>query len=259
MTGLRTVPLFPDLAGKIALVTGSSRGIGAETARYLALNKVKVVVNGRDREALDHVVRGIKSDGGEAIGILADCTKFDEIEEMRKKVEDQFGKVELLVAFAGGDGKPEPIEDLTEQRWDAVVATNLTSKFLTVKSFLPGMKDQGAGSIILMCSSAGRSVSQSSLAYSSSQAGVAMLSKNLAQQLGQFGIRVNAIAPSTIRNEKIQTFMTKHQQEKLAAMYPISRLGEPEDIAAATLFLCSECSSWITGVTLDISGGKVTS
>ena len=258
MTGLTTaVPIFPDLVGKIALVTGSSRGIGAETARYLAVNKVKVVVNGRDRGALNDVVASIKSDGGEVIGIIADCTKYDEIEEMRRNVEDRFGNVDLLVAFAGGDGNPERIEDLTEQRWDAVVATNLKSKFLTVKSFLPGMKKQGAGSIILMCSSAGRTASQASLAYSSSQAGVAMLSKNLAQQLGKFGIRVNAIAPSTIRNEKIQKFMTKEQQEKLTAMYPISRLGEPRDIAAATLFLCSECSSWITGVTLDISGGKV--
>ncbi|SRR5260221_8757397 len=102
MTGLRIVPIFPDLAGKIALVTGSSRGIGAETARYLAVNKVKVVVNGRDREALNDVVAGIKSDGGEVIGIIADCMKYDEIEEMRRDVEDRFGNVDLLVAFAGG-------------------------------------------------------------------------------------------------------------------------------------------------------------
>ena len=162
--------LYPDLAGKVALVTGSSRGIGAETARHLAANQVKVVVNGRQPGAIERVVSEIKASGGTAIGCVADCSKTDQLERMRQEIERQFGAVTLLFAFAGGDGNPEPIEDLTEERWDGVMAGNLKSKFFTVKSFLPGMKQQGMGSIVLMCSAAGRATSQASLAYSSAQA-----------------------------------------------------------------------------------------
>jgi 3-oxoacyl-[acyl-carrier protein] reductase len=252
-----TIPIFPDLAGKVAVVTGSSRGIGAETARYLALNKVKVVVNGRDQNALDQLVSKIRGLGGEALGVTADCTKFDQIDAMRQTVEEQYGSIGLLIAFAGGGGPFEPIEELSEERWDSLIRENLTSKFLTVKCFLPGMKRKGAGSIVLMSSSAGRAVSRASLAYSSAQAGVAMLARNLAQQLGKNGIRVNAIAPSAIRSELMERFMSKEQQEDVAKTYAIPRLGEPQDVAAATLFLCSESSSWITGVTVDVAGGKV--
>jgi 3-oxoacyl-[acyl-carrier protein] reductase len=257
MSASTKVPMFPELAGKVAVVTGSSRGIGAETARYLALNKVKVVVNGRDQHSLDQVVSKIKGLGGEALGVTADCTKLDQIDAMRQRVEEQYGGVDLLMAFAGGGGPLEPIEQLSEERWDFLIRENLTSKFLTVKSFLPGMKRKGAGSIVLMCSSAGRAVSRASLAYSSAQAGVAMFVRNLAQQLGQQGIRVNGIAPSAIRNERMERFMSKEQQEDVAKTHVIPRLGEPQDVAAASLFLCSESSSWITGVTLDVAGGKV--
>ena len=253
----RTIPLFPDLAGKVAVVTGSSRGIGAETARYLAANHVRVVINGRDREALATVVAEIEASGAEVLGVIADCTKVDQVDDMRRKVEDRFGDIDLLLAFAGGDGTPEPIEELSEMRWDSVLATNLKSKYLTVKAFLPGMKRRGTGSILLMCSSAGRAPSQASLAYSAAQAGVVMLARNLAQQLGQHGIRVNAIAPSAIRNERMQRSMSAEQQDNLAKTFAIRRIGEPQDVAAAALFLCSESSSWITGVTLDVAGGKV--
>jgi 3-oxoacyl-[acyl-carrier protein] reductase len=252
-----TVPIFPDLVGKIAVVTGASRGIGAETARYLALNKVKVVVNGRDQQALDQVVSEIKDLGGEGFGVIADCTKHDQIDAMRQKVEKQYGGADLLIAFAGGGGPLEPIEELSEERWDSLIRGNLTSKFLTVKCFLPGMKRKGTGSIVLMSSSAGRAVSRASLAYSSAQAGAVMLARNLAQQLGSQGIRVNAIAPSAIRNERMEKFMSKELQEDFAKAHPIPRLGEPQDVAAATLFLCSASSSWITGATLDVAGGKV--
>jgi 3-oxoacyl-[acyl-carrier protein] reductase len=181
---------------------------------------------------------------------------------MRHRVEEQYGGADLLIAFAGGGGPLEPIEELSEERWDSLLRENLTSKFLTVKYFLPGMKrkaagSKAAGSIVLMSSSAGRAASRASLAYSSAQAGVVILAQNLAQQLGKDGIRVNAIAPSAIRNERMEKFMSKEQQEDVAKTYPIPRLGEPQDVAAATLFLCSESSSWITGATVDVAGGKV--
>lgn len=250
-------PTYPDLAGKVALVTGSSRGIGAETARHLSANKVKVVINGREVKPVDRVVAEINAVGGIAIGCVADCSKVDQIENMRQRIERQLGIVNLLFAFAGGDGAPEPIEQLTEERWDAVMAGNLKSKFFTARTFLPGMKQQGGGSVVLMCSAAGRLPSKASLAYSSAQAGVVMLTRNLAQELGKAGIRVNAVAPSTVINDKIRVHMERARQQSLAASYPVARLGEPSDVAAAAVFLSSDASSWTTGVVLDVAGGKV--
>jgi 3-oxoacyl-[acyl-carrier protein] reductase len=253
----KAMPIFPGLIGKVALVTGGSRGIGAETARYLAANMVNVVVNGRDQEAVNRVVAQIESAGGCALGVVADCTKADEVEHMRRTVEERFGGVDLLIAFAGEGTRFEPIEELPEEKWDAMMDANLKSKFLTVKSFLPGMKKRGGGATVLMSSSSGRAASEATLPYSSAQAGVIMLARNLAQQLGKDGIRVNVVAPSAIRNERIEKYMSEEEQERLASTFPIPRIGEPYDVAAATLFLCSDVSSWMTGVTLDIAGGKV--
>jgi 3-oxoacyl-[acyl-carrier protein] reductase len=253
----KSIPTFPDLRGKVAVVTGSSSGIGAETARYLASNQVKVVVNGRNADAVQRAVAEIESSGGEAMGIIADCTQWDQIENMRGQVESRFGDTDLLVAFAGGGGPIHLIEEVSEEQWNSLLSVNLTSKFLTVKSFLPGMKRRGAGSIVLMSSSAGRAPSQAALGYSAAQAGVAMLARNLAQQLAPYAIRVNVVAPSIIRNHRIERSMSSADLESLAKTFPIQRIGEPQDVAAATLFLCSNSSSWITGITLDIAGGKV--
>lgn len=218
---------------------------------------MKVVINGRDREAVNRATSEIQLNGGEALGVIADCTQAVQIEQMQKKVEEHFGDIDFLMAFAGGGVRIEPIENVSEEEWNSLLSANLTSKFLTIKSFLAAMKRRGSGSIVLMCSSAGRAASEAALAYSSAQAGVVMLARNLAQQLGKWNIRVNAIAPSAIRNERIERFMSEEQQAELARSFAIQRIGEPRDVAAATLFLCSEASSWITGITLDIAGGKV--
>jgi 3-oxoacyl-[acyl-carrier protein] reductase len=252
----KAMPIFPGLIGKVALVTGATSKLGADTARYFAANLVTVVVNGRRREPLDQLVADIESAGGNALAVAGDCTKAEEVEAMRQIVDERFDGVDLLIAFAGGGTRFEPIEELAEEKWDTLMDANLKSKFLTVKAFLPGMKRRGGGSIVLMSSSAGRSASEATLPYSCAQAGVGVLTKNLAQQLGKDGIRVNAIAPSAIRNEKMEKFMTSDDMLRLAASYPIPRIGEPYDVAAATLFLCSEAASWITGVTLDIAGGR---
>lgn len=272
-----SVPIFPDLAGKVALVTGSSSGIGAETARFLAINKAKVVINGRRPQAVQKMVKEITDAGGEAIGIPADCTKFDDLEAMRKMIEQKYGPVELLFVFAGGSSKPKPIEELPEESWNEILTSNLTSKFLTVKSFVPSMKKLGHGSIVIMSSSAGRSPSDDAYDYSTAQAAIPLLTQNLAQQLGSEGIRVNAVAPCSIANEtfkahvlaerrkldglpkdisqELQKQIVSEKYKEVASRYTIPRMGQPKDVASASLFFASDISSWITGVVLDINGG----
>jgi 3-oxoacyl-[acyl-carrier protein] reductase len=252
------IPTYPDLAGKVALVTGGSRGIGAATCRLLAANHAKVVVNGRDPEAIDAVVADIRSTGASAIGVAADCTNFSAIEQLRARAEQEFGPVDFLAAFTGGGIiKPGPAERVTEQEWHSVVDGNLTATFLTVKSFLPGMIERRRGAIVTMASTAGRLPSQAPIPYSAAKAGILMFSRNLANEVGKHGIRVNGIAPSAVLTERTGGLMSETQRKEVAAAHPLGRLGTPEDVALATLFLLSESSSWITGVTLDVAGGRV--
>lgn len=248
---------YPDLKGKVVLVTGSSKALGAETARRFAAAGAKVVVNGRDERAIENVAASIRAEGMESIGVRADVTSAAELSILREKIRDSYGEVDVLAAFAGGLGNPVPVLEITEDQWRNTVNGDLTSKFLTVKAFVPTMKERRNGNIILMSSAAGRLVSQASAAYGAAEAGTLMLMRHLAQELGPFGIRANAIAPSIVRNEKIEKFMPPEMQAKVAEMLPLRRIGAPEDVAQAALFLASEASSWITGHVLDVSGGKV--
>jgi len=256
MTG--NIPTYPDLAGKVALVTGGSGGIGAAACRLLAASGAEVAVNGRDEASIGAVVDEIRSDGGQAIRAVADVTDFAAIERMRRRVEQELGPVEVLAALAGGGGPPPgPTAQITEEEWHSAIDGNLTSTFLTLKSFLPGMIERGSGSIVTMASSAGRVPTPAPTAYAAAKAGVVMLSRQVAGEVGEHGVRVNCLAPDSILTERTQRFMSEDQQQQWAAMFPLGRMGTPEDVALATLFLASESSSWITGVTLDVAGGKI--
>lgn len=247
----------PDLKGKVVLVTGSSKALGAETARQFALSGAKVVVNGRDEQAIERVAVSIRAEGGECIGVAADVTSSPELSRLQETIRDRFGEVSVLAAFAGGMGNPVPVLDITEDQWRKTIEADLTIKFLTVKTFVPAMKARGHGNIILMSSAAGRLVSQASAAYGAAEAGTLMLMRHLAQELGPFGIRSNAIAPSIVRNEKLDRFMPAEMQAKVAETLPLRRIGTPEDVAQAALFLASDASAWITGHALDVNGGKL--
>jgi 3-oxoacyl-[acyl-carrier protein] reductase len=251
------VPTYPDLVGKVAVVKGGSGGIGAATCRLLAANGAKVAVNGRDETRIDAVVGEILADGGQAIRAVADVTDFTAIERMRGWVEEEFGPVEVLAGFAGGSPPPRPTAQITEEEWRSAIDGNLTSTFLTLRSFLPAMIERGRGSIITMASSAGRVLTPAPTAYAAAKAGVVMLSRKVAAEVGEHGIRVNCLAPDSILTGRIHRLMSEDQQKQWAAMFPLGRMGTPEDVALATLYLASESSSWLTGVTLDVAGGKV--
>lgn len=252
------IPTYPDLAGKVAVVTGGSRGIGAATARALAANGVKVVVSGRDQAAIDAVVNDIHSSGGQATGAAADVTAFAAIERMRLAAEKAFGAVDILVAFAGGGrARPGPIAQLNEEDWHSTIDANLTATFLTLKSFLPGMIDRRRGSIITMASLAARLPTPASAAYAAAKAGIIMLSRQAADEVGRHGVRVNCVSPSTILTERIEEYLSHERQRQMTARHPLGRLGRPEDVALTALFLASESSEWLTGLTVDVAGGRI--
>jgi 3-oxoacyl-[acyl-carrier protein] reductase len=177
---------------------------------------------------------------------------------MRRRVEDELGPVEVLAAFAASGGPPPgPTAQITEEEWHSAIDGNLTSAFLTLKSFLPAMTERGRGSIVTMASSAGRVPTQAPTAYAAAKAGVVMLSRQVAEEVALYGVRVNCLAPDSILTERTRSHMSEDQLRQWAAAFPLGRMGTPEDVALATLFLASESSAWLTGVTLDVAGGKV--
>jgi 3-oxoacyl-[acyl-carrier protein] reductase len=251
-----STPMYPDLAGKVAFVTGGSSGIGAATCRLLAANGVRVAVSGRNEEAIDGVVGAIRQGGGEVIASPADCTKAAALASARDLATRALGPVDILVAFAGAGGEPIPFLQLTEENWRAVVDGNLTATFLTIKAFAPSMIDRQSGAIVTMSSSAGRLPGMASPPYAASKAGIVMLTGHLAREFAPQGVRVNCVAPSAIMNDRLAKVPAEKLRE-IAAGFPLGRIGMPEDVALATLYLASESASWITGVTLDISGGRI--
>jgi 3-oxoacyl-[acyl-carrier protein] reductase len=248
-----------ELTGRVALVTGSSRGIGAAIAGRFARAGAAVAVHGRDGAAVSAVRARIEDEGGRAIGVMADVTRLADIEAMRERVERELGPIDVLVANAGGSPiRPGPIEHISEEDWRASVDANLTATFLTVKSVLPGMKERGRGVIITMASAASRRPHPGSpVAYAAAKAGIEILTQDLAAQAGPYGIRANCIAPETILTERNEEQIPSEIKESLREQHPIRRLGTPDDVARAALFLASGDSDWITGVVLDVAGGAV--
>jgi 3-oxoacyl-[acyl-carrier protein] reductase len=178
---------------------------------------------------------------------------------MRLQIERELGPIDILVANAGGSfTMPGPLEQTSEEGWHASLDGNLTATFLTIKSILPGMKERKAGNIITISSVAGhRPHPGAPIPYSAAKAGIVILSKDLAAQVGPYGIRANCIAPETILTERNRQRIPEAQHQALVDIHPIRRLGTPEDVARAALFLASENSAWITGIVLDVAGGAV--
>jgi 3-oxoacyl-[acyl-carrier protein] reductase len=239
--------------------TGASRGIGAAIARLFAQHGARVAVHGRDTTALAAVCADIAGAGGVARAVVADVTRWHDIEIIRRDVEGSLGPIDVLVANAGGSlTAPGPLEEISEEAWRASVDGNLTATFLTLKSLLPGMKARKTGSIITVSSAAARRPHpHSPIPYAAAKAGIQMLTQHVAAQVGPLGIRVNCIAPETILTERNQQRISEAQQRSLVEMHPIRRLGTPEDVAQAALFLASRDAAWMTGVVLDVSGGSV--
>lgn len=254
----RPIPTYPDLEGQVALVTGGSKGIGAATCRLLAANGVKVAVAARSQAGIDSLVGELGDSGAEAIGISADCGEAPEIEMMRDRVQAEMGPIDILLPFAGGFGAFTPIQEITPEEWRETIEANLTSTFLTVRAVVPSMIERRRGAIVTMASIGGRHLDKLLTAsYAAAKAGVVQFTRHIAKELGPHGIRANSIAPATVRSERIDRIMDDASQARVAEMAPLGRIGTPEDCALATLFLVSDSAAWLTGVTLDVAGGRV--
>lgn len=252
-------PTFPDLDGKVAFVTGGSRGIGKATCRLLADNGCRVAVVARSPDALAATVGEIVLAGGRAMAVEADVTHSGSLSKARARVEEDFGQVDLLFPFAGGFESFSPIWETSLEEWDEVMRMNLTSSFLALREFLPSMVERRSGSVVLMSSCSGRYLDKLTTAsYAAAKAGVLMLMRHAAIEAGPHNVRINAIAPATVTTERIERIMDEEAIERTAALSPLGTMGTPEDCAAAAVYLSSDSAGWITGVTIDVAGGRVT-
>src|SRR5262245_11209536 len=249
---------YPDLAGKTAFVTGGSKGIGAATCRLLAANGVKVAVVAGGAKAAEELAAELRGGGGDAIALSANCADPEAVEEARRAAVEQLGPVDLLVAFAGGFESFTPVAEMTLEEWRQVIDDNLTSTFATVRAFLPDMIERRSGSIVTMSSISARFLDKlTQAAYAAAKGGVILFTRHLAIEVGGHGIRANCVAPGTTLSERIERVMDDAAIERTSLMSPLRRLGLPGDTANATVFLLSDAASWLTGVTIDVNGGRV--
>ena len=254
-----SIPSYPDLAGKVAVVTGGSKGIGAATSVLLGHNRARVAVCGRDPETIERVASETREAGAaDAVGLAADLTTSDGAAGLRADVEDKLGPPDVLLAFAGGFGARTPLLETKVEEWNHVVESNLTSTFLTLREFAPGMVERGSGSIVTMASNAARFLDiKLTASYAAAKAGIMMLSRHAALELGPHGVRVNILAPATILSERVKGAMDEERLASIAEMSPLGTIGVPEDPGLAALFLASDSARWITGMTLDVAGGRI--
>lgn len=247
----------PGIANAAAVVTGASRGIGAAIACELARQGARVILSGRDVDALDRLVATVRDAGGEAFPVPADVTVEADIAHLADQTLRLVGPPGLLAIVAGGQGAPVSLADLTAEQWRQTIDSNLTSTYLTLRAFVPGMSQRGAGAVVAVSSTAGRATSPASPAYGAAKAGQLMLLRQVALEVAGSGVRVNAIAPGATPNQRMRDAMTAEALDRLARLHPLGRLGTPEDMAAAAVFLLSDDASWITGATLDVNGGRL--
>ncbi|MDO9197336.1 3-oxoacyl-ACP reductase FabG [Rhodoferax sp.] len=243
------------LEGKVAIVTGSGRGIGAETARALAEEGARIVVTDIDAQASAESCAALTRDGFSAIGVAADVTKAADVERLVQAALDAFGSVHVLVNNAGF-ARDARITKLSEADWDAVVDTVLKGAFLCTKAVAPLMAAQHWGRVVNISSRAHLG-NPGQANYSAAKAGILGFSAALALELGRDGITVNTIAPGFIETDGVRN-LPHYQKIKDNAIVrtPIGRLGVPRDIASAVVFLASEAAGYVTGATLHVTGGR---
>ena len=245
-----------QLEGKVALVTGASRGIGRAVAIRLAKSGAKIAVNyAGNQAAAEEVKQIIEQNGGEAILVQADISNAESVDAMVAAVMEAFGRIDILVNNAGIT-RDTLLMRMKEADWNAVIQTNLTGVFYVTKAVSKIMMKQRYGKIVNMSSVIGLMGNAGQANYAAAKAGVIGFTKSMAKELAARNITVNAIAPGFIATDMTAVLSDK-VKEDLATKIPMGRLGEADDIASAVLFLVSDSANYITGQTLNVDGGMV--
>jgi len=252
--------IYPELRGKSAIVTGASAGIGKTICLALAEQGINVLVNGKsNRQTAEKVAAAARKRGVKAVAELADVTRSADVARMVSAAVSVFDQVDILINNAGGFPERRLVVETPDEEWDDIINLNLRSAFLCSKAVLPGMLERHWGRIINVSSEVGRMPMVFTAAhYAAGKAGMLGFTRHLAKEVAGDGITVNATCPGTTYTDRVRRiYDTQERIESLEALTPIGRLGEPEEQTGTIVFLCSDAASYITGATIDVSGGKV--
>ncbi|ANY20987.1 3-oxoacyl-[acyl-carrier-protein] reductase FabG [Tsuneonella dongtanensis] len=247
-----------DLTGKVALITGSSRGIGKSIAEHLARRGAKVVISSRTQDACEAVADAINDEcgAGSAVAIAASISSKDALEELVRRTQEVFGPVDILVCNAASNPHYGSLDTIDDEKFRKTLDNNILSNHWLIQLCLPDMRAKRDGAIVVISSIAGLRGSQTIGAYAITKAADISLVRNYAVENGRHGIRVNGIAPGLVKTDFAKALYENPEAEKAAiARTPMGRLGVPADIAGLAAFLSSPAASWLTGQTIVVDGG----